>query len=221
MALYASIGASRVVTLAMTMGTFGTWVADCALADATDVGTSVTLTVANLNLEATVFRQSAFAGVRTVRVIGGAAGWRKQLAPRAYQNPAGVPKAMVLKDAAIEVGESLANTPSGNVGVDWAREAGPASRLLKQVVGRAWWVDPAGKTHFGPRPSTSITSAFQVVSYDGARGILRIATEDVASWLPGAKFSNATVPQAQTISSVSIHADKGGKLRLDVLAVSP
>jgi len=220
MALYASVNENRVVTLALTISYYGTWVADVQLADATDIGTAVTLTVANLSLVGTIVRQATFAGNRSARIVGGAAGWRKVLTARSYHLPGGIPIAIVLNDAAVEIGEKLTGVPAGTIGVYFVREAppAPASRLLRQVVGRAWWIDAAGVTHIGARPTTTVASAFQVANYNGAHGAYQIATEDLAAWQPGAQFSNALIPTVATVSSMTVHAEKKGKLRIEVLA---
>lgn len=217
MALYASLSGFRVVSATLTMAMFGTWVADVTLPDSTLVPDSCELTIANLELVGHVYRQGPFAGGNTVRVVGGAGGWRKTLQARTYQQPGGILLSMVLRDAAIEVGETLVLATDSILGIDFVREAAPASRLLRQLVGRSWWMDEDGKTRIGSRSTSTVKSEFLVTRYNGGKGSLGIATEDLASWLPGASFSNALVEEPLTVSSMTVSMKESGEMRLEVL----
>ena len=85
-------------------------------------------------------------------------------------------------------------------------------------MGSAWWIDALGATQIGERSGTAIAVDFDPVApIRPERGLYTIATEDLATWLPGATFQKSgIVDEPQTISSVSIALD-GGKLRLEVL----
>jgi len=216
MALYSSANGRRLVKLSLTMAAFGSWVADVTLAEAEQLQPSVQLVASNLELRGTVIRQDAFAGQREARVVGGAGGWRKQVSSRSYRQPGGLPLSTVLRDAAIEVGETVHIGTDRTIGTDYVRERAPASRVLRHLVGRAWWIDAAGVTQLGARPSTQVKTEFAVVRYSADVGLLVIATEDLASWLPGATFSNALVTTAKTVASSSIRME-GPTLRVEVM----
>jgi len=218
---YASLSGVRVVSGVVTLPYYGLASGDLVLATEDEVPASCTLRVGNLALAGTVYRQAAFAGSRSVRFVAGAGGWRRVVSPRAYRDPGGVALSMVLRDLAAEVGESIAITADRTIGTAFVREAAPAARILRQLVGREWWIDAAGVTRFGARASAEVRSDYQVEVRDGAGGRFVISTEDLASWAPGAAFFNPIVAGAQTIASVSIVMASSGKLRLDVLAGGP
>lgn len=237
-ALYAAVGTTRATSVQLTMPTFGRWSADVVLAeDVEQAATGVTLTVGNLTLVGAVTRQAGFAGARRLQLVGGAGGWDEDVTAREYRGggsaltttdthgaaagvaAGGVLLSTILRDAALEVGETvkLATGVDRIVGPFYVREVGPASRVLRQLVDRQWWIDGAGVTQIGPRPSARVASDFLIDNYEGAKGRVTISTEDLASWMPGATFSNALIADTQTASSVSVVMGEGGKLRLEVM----
>jgi len=225
-ALYASCNGIQAVSVAFTIGWLGTWCADVMLPAAGPLptaGGAVALSVATLAMVGTVFRQDAFAGQQRARIVGGFGGWQKLLTARCYDMPGGVSLAMLLNDAALEVGEQVSGAPSGTVGVRFERQGAPATRLLRQLVGRQWWMSSAGVTQFGARPTSPVKTPGLVEDYDGGLGKAIISTEDPASWLPGAMFGTGTpfqsdlIDQALTVSSMSLAMPADGRMRLTVL----
>lgn len=216
---YATLNDERVVTCDLSMPHYGLWAADVGLDTAASISHVVTLKVANLTLTGAVVRMAGFAGQRTARIVGGAGGWSKGIGPQSYYNPNGVHRSTVVRDAASMVGETV-NIPNDSVMANvFAREACPAQRVLRQVFGDVWWVDPLGVTQCAARTDVRpITSDFLVVHWSGGQGSFDIATEDVAAWTPGRTFVAPTVPNAQTISLVNIKVDGEGTLRLGVLS---
>lgn len=221
MAYFASLSGNRVTAALVTVPYYGLWSADVTLAlsdEVSDAPFAAVLTIGNLTLTGSVFRSAAFAGNRTLRLVGGGGGWRRPVASRYYLNSGGVPVAAVLGDLAVDAGERVSIGLVGNVGTAFTREGGaPASRTLKQVAGRSWYVDLAGTTQVRPRPTTAIGSAYQVESFMGAMGRFIVSTEDLAAWMPGAVFANPLVTTPRVVSSVSIGSRDDGKLRLEVL----
>lgn len=213
---------------------YGAAVADVTLSTGAILTSPVTLTVGNLSLTMALAldtagkpRQRSFAGVTTARLIGGAGSWstRVRLAP--YRNPAGVLLSSVLRDLASATGTTtatrerakLATGLDRSLGVLYVPEAGaPASRLLGILAGALWWVDPkTGETRIAAtRESSSIRTPASVEHVDGGKGLVRVATEDVAAWVPGATYTSPTVP-AFTVTSTRIHAGNDGTLRLEVM----
>lgn len=216
---YATLNDERVVTCDLSMPYYGMWAADVGLDSAVSISQVVTLKIANLTLSGAVVRMAGFAGQRTARIVGGAGGWSKSIGPQSYYNPNGVRRSTVVRDAASAVGERV-NIPSDSVMASaFVRESCPAQRVLRQVFGDVWWVDPLGVTQCAARTDVRpITSDFLVVHWSGGQGSFDIATEDVSAWTPGRTFVSPTVLAPQTISLVNIKVDGEGTLRLGVLS---
>jgi hypothetical protein len=198
---YSDLSGERVVSGSLMMPRYGAWVADVALAVQTTLPSPVTLTVGTLSLVGAVVRAGAYAGSRAYRLVGGYGGWRRSVGARAYANAAGVSSAMVLGDLAAEVGEVVAINAPEYLGASYVRTAGPASTTLRQIAA-TWWVDGTGTTQVDAVRSTSlITSAFLPTHRDGAAGLIQIATEAEADWMPGRTFTspllNGTIHQVQ------------------------
>lgn len=215
-----SLNGAQVVTANVTIPRYGPAVADVVMAASEPIASPASLAIGNLTLSGVAFRTASFAGSRSARWVGGRAGWRKVIKARGYAHDAGVKLSTVLGDAARDCGETLSLAVDKVIGTAYAREKEVAERTLHFLAHRNWWIDPAGVTIVGPRPSGLITSAFTVVSWSGGRGRFEIATEDVASWMPGRKFSAPTVTGEQTISTVQITSDNEGTLRLVVMTGS-
>lgn len=219
-ASYVDLGGQRVTKARLTAPYYGTWVADLELATSSVVPTITTLTIGNLSLACSVYRQGTFAGITSARVVGGAGGWRKSVPAQGYYSASGIMMSTLLRDAAGAVGEKVTVISDVLVGNAWMREAGPAARLLRQLAGAEWWVDQTGTTQVGSRPTTPVTSSFQVTAWHGDRGWYDVATEDVASWLPGASFSSVLIPAPVTVGLTELIVDNKGKLRLSVLSTT-
>ena len=216
--LYSSANGARVTLTSLAIPFYGAWVADVAIASPTPLTGNVTLQIGNLSLVGTAIRQRVFAQLLTARLSGGKGNWGKAVPARAYANPLGVPLSMILRDVAGEVGATVRLAKDRSVGLFFVREAGPGSRVLRQLAGELWWPDAAGVTQIGARPSKAITSAATVALYDGGKGWLSVATEDLSSWLPGATFKAPTVPEGITIGAVRLATANDGKQRFEVLA---
>ena len=102
--LYASLGGARASSCALTIPYYGLWSADGMLPADSAIEELTTLVIGNLTLTGAVHRQAAFAGSRSLRLVGGRGGWRKPLSARAYANPIGLRRSVVLGDAARECG---------------------------------------------------------------------------------------------------------------------
>lgn len=215
-----SLNGERVVSAQLTIGRYGPAVADMMLATASPIPADATLTIGALSLKGKAFRMASFAGSRSVRFVGGAAGWRKTIKARGYSHAAGVKLSTVLGDAARDAGETLTLDADRVVGTAWIRDEDVAEKTLHLLVPRRWWVNPAGVTVVGPRPSSLITSSFTVINWSGGRGRFEIATDIYQDWLPGRRFAAPTVTGEQTISMVQLTADNDGKLRLVVMSGS-
>lgn len=180
-----TINGQPVTKLRLTVGATGPWFADVDLDD--DAGAlsgRVSITFGGRTYLGTVTEQGVL-GTRRARVVAGGAGWGRTLAPRAYHNDAQVKALNVAQDAAREAGETLgAFVPSSlTVGVDYARQSGPASRALEDVIGSAsWWVGADGVTVVGTRSSSpAAPGSYDVVDIDARSKIVTLRVEDVSA----------------------------------------
>lgn len=222
MALYASFAGLEVVEASIMIPYWGLWEADVLLAVPNNIPTQSTLTIGDLKMVGFAYRMFGFGGSRSVRLVGGFGGWQTQLIAKSYQSPSGIPLALVLGDAAKEAGEQI-NVPANlnpSIGQAYARAAGPASRVLRQLVSNLWYVDPAtGIVQIAPRKTDRIASSFEVLHYSGGKGKFQITTETLSDWMPGRTFTNPTIVATNTVSLVRHQIDnKKGTLRTEILA---
>ncbi len=215
-----TVNGVRVATCSITMPYYGAWVADVDLIGAAEIANPVTLVVGDLTLAGTVVQQALFTNDRKARLVGGGGGWGNTIPAKGYSHVIGVKASTILEDAAREVGESIVLDADRTLGLLYAREEAPAERCLHLIVGTEWWIDEAGVTQTKARASTAVVAPFTLVSRNGSLDSFDVATEFIAGWLPGRTFSCPTVPDVQTISSVTIEANNEGKVRLRVLGTS-
>jgi hypothetical protein len=233
---WASLGGVRIISGSVCIPYRGIWDADVVLSTTTVLPSLSALTIGDLTMGCAVTRQVAFAGQTSARLVGGTAGWRKNIGSRSYQKASGVPLAFVLGDAASDCGEivsplALATAQNISLGAFAIREAGPAGRtVLRQWCEPLWWVDQNGMLQLGDRATTPasgnpadvvhlgpVTSKFDVEQYFEGKNKFRIATEAVSDWMPGRTFSNAIVTVPQTVSLVTHLFNGDGWHRADVL----
>jgi len=215
---WANLNGEQALSARVTIPYYGRWVADVAVAISAATPTRNVLTLGDLALTGYTFRSSEFAGQFLVRLAGGEGGWGKAISPRSYQGDAGIKLSLVLGDVAREVGETVRIDPAFDVPIGslYVREAGPASRVLRQLA-PTWWVDPDGTTRVGLRDASAIASHFDVISYDGERGVLEVATEVLADWMPGRTFTAPTLPAPLVVGSVTHSVTNEGASRVVVL----
>lgn len=181
----------------------GPWFADVTLdADATPSGT-VSVKISSANLVGTTDpRFSGRMGRRTTaRVVAGGGGWDKLLAAKHFNNTGGVELRSVAEVTSRECGERIGECISARLGTDYARIAGPASRLF---AGRQWYVDLTGLTHVVDRPAVSLPSDAEVLEYDPSSSTLTIASESLI--LPGTtvtdpRFGSLTIRDVEQVFS--------------------
>jgi hypothetical protein len=220
MALFADLSGIPIVRGSLVLSYGGLFHADVTLDRAVDPPLSGAQL---LNLGGTVYtcsvvRSLDFVGSRSVRLVGGQGGWRKDVPPKQYNEPSGISTAAILRDVAVTVGELVpvldVSTPN-TVFDDFVRGGGAASLVLTRLLGDGWWMDTTGAIKTGPRLSTPITSDFSVESVRGASGIVTVHTEDVASWTPGRTFSGPTIV-TQTINRIE-HVIESGSFSTRVM----
>ena len=216
MTLYASLDGRRVVRVTVSIPYYGAWSADVDTEEDISGTGILDLVLGDLTLRGTIVERGSFAGDRRMRMVAGAAGWRTTVQPRGYSNAAGVPVALVLGDVASEVGETLADTPTGTAGPHYARPRGFASTTLRELGGALWWVRPDGRTTFAARDTSPIVSPITVVSRDPATRRVVIATEHPVDWMPGRSFATITIPTL-SVHYTRITSELSGTMRVEVL----
>ena len=218
MTLYCSVGGKRVFAAGIDIPWRGIWTADLLLPEELPAALragKLTLVIAGLSLVGTIVRGADFEGDFKARMVGGAGGWRRTIAARAYQSAAGLRLGPILKDAAREAGEEIVVSEDRVVGQFFIRAKDIASRTLDALY-PDWWVDTAGRAQIAARAEPVVATAFDLLSFDPARGRYEIATEHPESFAPGAKFTSPTTAQAQ--ASLVCHRLTEGKLRTVVYA---
>lgn len=212
----ATIDGHRLTALTVHVPWSGVWCADADLADQVELSGRVEIKLGSLTLSGTVMPEASgsFGLATKVRVVAGAGGWQRLVPAKHYHSDAGVRTALVLEDTARIVGERLGTMrpPRERVGADYARSAGPASRVLEQLVGGAWWLDYAGVTHVGPRPPAT-ASGYELLEYDPRDRVATLSVDDPATIGSGATITGAALPEPATVRELEVILD-GEKLRI-------
>jgi hypothetical protein len=216
--VFASVGELSASRVRLVVANTGPWWAECDFEDDAALSGRVELQLGELKLSGTVVPQ--YGGTHALRrqatIIAGAAGWGASVAPKDYHNDAGVKARTVAEDAARAVGEALGTFTPGaeRVGIDYVRQAGPASRALEDVAGEAaWWVDYAGVTHVGARSARSADPAeYEVLEYEPRARVAMLAVDDLTKVGIGSVLVDR-LDEPQTVRELEVLVE-GGKLRV-------
>lgn len=209
---FASLAGKRLVSVRLVAGNTGPWFAECELEGDAQVSGQVTLEINGTPFAGTVDESSngVFDGNRKVRVLAGGGGWARNVTARNYHNDARIRARTVVEDAARAVGETIGGfVPiAERIGIDYVREAGPASRVLEDVIGGVpWWVDYDGVTRVGMRSSVEAASdAYDVLAYDPMDRRATLGVVDVSAIQVGSIISK-TLEAPQTVRELEIVAD--------------
>lgn len=185
----------------------GIWWADVECASADVLTGSVTLVIEDLTLRGTILSGGAI-DVRTrYRIVGGAGGWGRTLPAKSYANGFGIKKALVVSNAAVECGETVGDVPAGIIANDaylhacdsFVRTEGPASNVLNELFPRGWYVDEAGVTQVGQRPSTTYKGGAPRTGGDASRGTIELAPSSLAGLLPGVIVDGVTAVDVEHV----------------------
>lgn len=224
MSFFASCAGLQVVGGTLLIPFVGAWTADLQLATQQMVSGRVEVVIGNLTLQGFVFRSESYGGQVSARLVGGAGGWRTEIAAQGYGSAQGVKLSTVLQDAAAACGEQVnifADVTIGQAFVRVAFGTSVASDVLWQMIAlghmTAWYVAPSGVTKTGPWPLTTIATPFDVTDQKPDEGLIVIATEDYASWMPGASFTSPLLDGRYTSAGVQYVFDAEGTFRLEVL----
>jgi hypothetical protein len=229
MSYFATANGLPVIGGSLLIPLVGAWTADLVLAgqDPLPVGPA-TVVIGNLTLQGTVYRSAVYGGQVKARLVAGAGGWRNPVPPQGYGNPGGIQLSTVLGDVAVATGESIIVAADVNIGTAYARVAFPssvASDVLWQMVAQgfipSWRVDVDGITRTDAWPATVIGTPFTVTDQRPEEGLVEVATEDYASWLPGCVFSAPQLDTSYTSAGVLYRWGSDGAMRFDVLTAAP
>lgn len=209
---FATLSGKRIVFARIVVGNIGPWFAEVELEGDDTVSGAVTLSINGRDFLGTIdaSQNGAFAGSRKLRLVGGGGGWSNVVAAKGYHNDAQVKASTVADDVARSVGETIGGFVPAveRIGIDYAREAGLASRVLEDVIGGVpWWVGYDGVTVVGARPLlTAVPDAYEVLAYDPADRRAELGVTDVAAITIGTAISKS-LEGAQTVRELEIIVD--------------
>ncbi len=181
----ASVNGTPALRARMQVGAFGAWWLDVSLADPVELAGVVAIKIADVTASGAVVSGGVAHGRAAYRIVGGSSGWGRTLPAKAYHNDAGVKASIVLADAARECGETLGTPPAATLGPHFARANRGGYELLNQLAPGAWYIDFAGVTQFGARPTTTYTGDGTRSRIDPAAGVVDVVTDTIAALVPG------------------------------------
>jgi hypothetical protein len=148
-----------------------------------------------------------FVAAKRVRVIGGAAGWRKTVARAGHNNDAGVKRQTIATALAKQTGEILADVSEGTVGIKYAWKDGIASSILESIC-PDWRVGYDGLTYLNPPASSPMVEGAEVTAYDKHAQTLTLGLfEDIPA--PGMTVTDERFGTV-TIRALTINATGDG-----------
>lgn len=188
----ATLEGHRVTSARVNMPAWGCWYAEVDVDGEHTLTGRVSLTIADLTLIGTILSGGAAKGRSHYRIVAGGGGWGRSIPTKSYANDAQVKLSTVLTDAATAVVETLGTLPSTKVGPAFVRAAGPAVWVLEQCAGQAWYVDNDGTTQLGARTPGTLPAVMTHGPVDLARGTVTLASESIATILPGVTVDGLT-----------------------------
>ncbi len=213
-AAHARVNEHTLVSATVHVPAIGPWWAEVVFEEAPEVSGQVSLWIGGTELVGTI--EATHDGVtglqRRSRIVAGAGGWGELLAARAYHNDAQIRARTVAEDAAREAGEVLGDfAPAAErIGVDYVRQAGPASRVLEDVIGGApWWVAYDGRTHVGARASAE-ASGYEVLEVEPASRVVTLAADEIDGIRIGYTLDGEQLDAPLTIAELTIRVTEEG-----------
>lgn len=182
-----SLGGVAISHACVQFSAWGLHWADATLADPHDFanGEAVELVVADAKLRGAIVSGGTHEGRSAYRWVGGKGKWPTVVDEKGYTNDAGVKQSLVLQDAAAACGEPIADLPTSRMGPHYARRNASAVEVLHVVAPQNWYVDFAGVTRIGRRPTTQFVGDAPRTRVDSNAQVIELATESVAALVPG------------------------------------
>lgn len=217
---FVTVGGVRSQRLDLYAGSTGPWYLEAILDSDTAVSGRVVARIGALQLSGTVAPGNAgtYAQRRSLRLVAGAGGWGSPLPRENYHDPHGVSCQVVASDAARDCGETLGSMafPEAKLDAHFVRRVGPGSAVLERLLGdRQWWVDEAGVTQGGTRPTrTPRRGCYQLTGngYNPLTRTVELAVDDPSDLWVGSVLTEG-LDEPQTIREFEIHVD-GDKCRV-------
>lgn len=192
------------------------WTAEIEAANLLDISGAVTIGLADIELKGTIIDGGPYATRGWYRIVGGAGGWRRALAPKSYRSAAGVKLSTVVGDAATEVGETMAAFTDSRVGPAYVRPPSlegdklsvEAARVLDALASENWYVDIDGSTHIGVRAAAAFKPNYRLLDKRPDARRAMIASDTLVGLVPGATLEGleaATIRHELTSSTLRTH----------------
>jgi hypothetical protein len=189
----------------------GVWFLTCVVSDdAFELSErEVTATIGSQAFVGTIDMDASgeFVATKRVRVIGGAAGWRKPVTRSGHNNDAGVKRQTIATALAKQTSETLADVSEGTVGIKYAWKDGIASSILESIC-PDWRVGYDGLTYLNPPASSPMVEGAEVTAYDKHAQTLTLGLfEDIPA--PGMTVTDERFGTV-TIRALTINASGAG-----------
>ncbi len=195
-----TLNGSRVTSARVTIPAWGCWHADATIDSEVTIapGARATLVIADLTLVGTVLSGGPALGRSSFRIVAGNGGWGTTIKKWSYADDAGVKLSKAIGDAAREAGETMVVDTSARIGPAWTRPEGRASETLNSLAPASWFVDEAGTTRLGSRTAGTLPAKVtRITPVDRARGKVVLASDAIASILPGVVVDGLTAVDVQ------------------------
>lgn len=181
----ATINGLPVSKLRAQVPKWGAWWVDLDCTADEDLKGLVELAVGGDVLHGCIVSGGVQSGRSRYRIVGGRGKWGTFLPRKPYLDDAGVRVSKVLADLAREAGETIADLPLTRQGPHYARAEGVAADTLNMLAAQNWYIDFAGVTRIGERPTTTYAGDAPKVEEDAAVQVVELAVESIAGLVPG------------------------------------
>ena len=180
----------RVTTAKVYVFTIGNWVVEAVLdiASPKQLPTGkATLTIGGQTLLGTIDPNfsGTFGPAARVRIVGGGGAWDSSPPAQDFHSDSGLSLSTPQSATAGAVGEVLSPSAQTNIGPDYIRSGGPASRVFDDAP---WYVDFSGVTHIGTRPSTTPDSSLFIQDFNPLLGSVSFSCDVIL--VPGTAITD-------------------------------
>lgn len=218
MAGYLTLNGERLTAVRLRMPARGAWVAEADFESDPPALGRCSLGIGALVLSGSVVdtQAGAFGKQRRLRLVAGGGGWGSLASSRSYHNDAGIKARLLAEDLAREAGEQLGEFAAEleRVGVDYVRGATlTCATVLEDVIGAvAWWVDAAGVTHVGERPTAPalLETQYQILAFDPRERVATLSLDDPSLLAIGTRLVGPSLAEPLTVREYQIQADAAG-----------
>lgn len=226
MTAFANINGETLVSATVHVPNVGPWWAEVVFELAPDIEGAATMNLGAVEFVGTFRPQDSgtFGAQRKGIFVAGAGGWSKPIAAKHYHNDGGVRARTVVEESTRLAGETLGgfNVTDAVIGVDYVRQAGPASRSLEDAIkGTVWHVGYNGRTEVGERVSElADVTAYTVLGFNPQSKTATLTVDDLSLVVVGSRISEGldseeTITELRievTADNVRVYAYVGGSL---------